>query len=151
MTRRRVQELMNPDVVCLEPGMTVGEAERILATRHVGGAPVVDESGALLGILTLNDIARYKSAEVNVEESGQFFTTNDDYKDLNRIKTDLSKTPIDRIMSTTVYTVARDANVATAANIMRERRIHRLVVTERGRLVGMISTLDLLRVIEELC
>ena len=42
MTKRRVQELMNPDVVCLEPGMTVGEAERVLATRHVGGAPVVE-------------------------------------------------------------------------------------------------------------
>jgi CBS domain-containing protein len=34
---------------------------------------------------------------------------------------------------------------------MRERRIHRLLVTDRGVLVGVLSSLDLLRVVEELC
>jgi CBS domain-containing protein len=47
--------------------------------------------------------------------------------------------------------VNRDTGVAVAANIMRERRIHRLLVIDKGVLVGIISSLDLLRVVEELC
>lgn len=150
MARRRVGELMNPDVLCLDPKTTVGEARRKLAKRGVSGAPVVDPGGAILGILTQNDIARLTARRVSVQEAGQFFTDQDDFRDLGGMSSNLDETPVERIMSRPVYTVGRDDGVAVAANIMRERRVHRLLVMERGRLAGMISSLDLMRVVEEL-
>jgi CBS domain-containing protein len=149
MQKRTVGELMNPSVICLTPKTTVREAAQLLADRRVGGAPVVDESGAILGVVTQNDLARYAARRVSVSESGEFFTDNEDYADLKAIPADTLATPVEQVMSSPVHTVNPDASVAVAANILRERRIHRLVVTERGRLVGMITTLDLMRVVEE--
>ena len=54
-------------------------------------------------------------------------------------------------MSPRAYTVTRDASTAVAANIMRERKIHRLLVVEKNRLVGVVTSLDLMRVVEEVC
>ena len=142
---------MNPDVVCLSPKTTVGEAGRLLVTRGVSGAPVVDESGGILGIVSQNDLVRFGSGRVTVEESGQFFTDEQEFRDLGALASDRSETPVEKIMKRRVFTVGRETGVAIAANIMREKRLHRLLVTERGRLVGMITTLDLMRVVEESC
>jgi CBS domain-containing protein len=151
MGRRRVSELMNPDVVCARPDMTVGEVARLLAARRVTGAPVVDDAGRILGVISQNDLVRHASQRVTVSEAGRFRTDVDDYIEIGRLPADLSATPVEKIMQRRVYTVGRDASVAMAANIMRERRVHRLLVTERGRLVGILSSLDLMRVVEELC
>ncbi len=140
---------MNPDVVTLEPKTSVRDAMRRLADRRVSGAPVVDDAGAILGIVTQNDLARYAARQVTVSEAGQFYTDDDDYRDLASYPSDTLKTPVEQVMTSPVHCVNPDTGVAVAANTMRERRIHRLVVTERGRLVGMISTLDLMRVVEE--
>ena len=151
MTKRQVSELMTPDVLTVGPKTTVREARDRLAGRRVSGAPVVDESGGVLGIITQNDLARFTARRVSVEQSGRFFTDEDDFRDLGSLVSNLDDTPVERIMSSPVFSVSREAGLAIAANIMRERRVHRLIVTERGRLVGVISSLDLMRVIEELC
>jgi CBS domain-containing protein len=151
MPKRMVSELMNPDVVCARPDMSVGTVARLLAARGVGGAPVVDGHGHVLGIITQNDLVRHASRRVTVAEAGRFVTDEDDYSDLAGLPADLSATLVEKVMSRPVYTVSRSSSVAVAAHIMRERRVHRLVVTEQGRLVGMISALDLMRVVEETC
>lgn len=149
LSRRRVYELMNPDVVCARPGMTAGEVARLLAERRVGGAPVVNERGRILGIVTQSDLARYLSQRVALEQTGSFYSDLEEYQDLGHLRADRSRTPVEDLMQRRVYKVDRDASVAMAANIMRERRVHRLLVTDRGLLVGVISALDLLRVVEE--
>jgi CBS domain-containing protein len=140
---------MNPDVLTLSPKETVREAARLLAEHNFGGAPVVDDSGTIVGIVTQNDLARFAARQATVGETGQFFTDQDDYADLGRTRSDTLQTPIEQVMSTSVFTVNPDDGVAIAANLMRERRVHRLVVTREGRLAGMITTLDLMRVVEE--
>jgi CBS domain-containing protein len=142
---------MNPDVVCATPEMTAGEVEKLLALRRVSGAPVVDENGRILGVVSQNDLVRHVATPTTVEQAGRFHTDVDDYRDIGKLRTDQSETPITEIMSPHVYTVNRDVGAAVAANIMRERRIHRLLVTERGRLVGVVTSLDLMRIVEEFC
>jgi CBS domain-containing protein len=146
-----VAELMNPDVVCARPDMTIGAVARLLATRGVSGAPVVDAGGRVLGIVTQNDLVRHATRRVTVAEAGRFVTDEDDYGDLAGLPADLSATLVEKVMSAPVFSVSRNSSVAVAAHIMRERHVHRLVVTEQGRLVGMISALDLMRVVEEVC
>ena len=151
MRKRLVSELMNPDVVCARPDMSVGAVGQLLASRHVSGAPVVDAQGRVLGIVTQNDLVRHATRRVTVAEAGRFVTDEHDYGDLAGLPADLSATLVEKVMTAPVYTVSRDASVAVAAHIMRERKVHRLVVTERGRLFGMLSALDLMRVVEETC
>jgi CBS domain-containing protein len=151
MASRRVSELMNPDVVCARPGMTVTEAAKLLAKRGVSGAPVVDDDGRILGVVSQNDLVRATAREVTQAEAGRFFTDVEEYSEMARIPVDLSETPVEEVMTRKVHSVGRETGVAIAANIMREHRIHRLLITERGRLVGVVTSLDLLRIVEEAC
>ena len=151
MQRRVVSDFMNPDVVTLRPEMTVRESEQRLATRRVSGAPVVDGYGRVLGVISQNDLVRHQAEETTATEAGRFFTDVDTYRDLAQLPVGRSTTPIEKLMTRRVYHVSRDTGVAVAANIMRERRIHRLLVTDRSVLVGIVSSLDLLRLVEEFC
>jgi CBS domain-containing protein len=149
--RRTVGELMNPDVVTLRPDMTVPEAQELLAARSVSGAPVVDAAGRLLGVVSQNDLVRSAAHPDTAGHKGMFFTSDEDFEDLADTPAPPSSTRVRDVMSRRAYHVSRDTGVAIAANIMRERRIHRLLVTDRGVLVGVVTSLDLLRVVEELC
>ena len=147
--RRSVAELMNPDVVCVPPEATAGEAEEILVKRAVSGAPVVDARGRPIGVISQRDLARHHSTRATAGESGRFYSDVEDYQEIGEQRVDRSSTPVSELMSPEVYSVTRETGVAVAANIMRERRIHRLMVTDRGRLVGIVTSLDLLRIVEE--
>jgi CBS domain-containing protein len=149
--KRVVGELMNPDVVALQPDMTVPEAQELLAKRSVSGAPVVDTAGRVVGVVSQNDLVRSAAHPDTAGHKGLFFTSDEDFEDLADTPAPPSSTTVREIMTGRVYHVSRDTGVAVAANIMRERRIHRLLVTDRGVLVGVVTSLDLLRVVEELC
>ena len=148
---RRVFELMNPDVVTLRPDHTLADAQEILASKSVSGAPVVDASGRVLGVVSQNDLVRKAAHPDTVAQAGQFFSSVAEYADLAATPVAPSTQLVSEVMTPRVYSVNRDTGVAVAANIMRERRIHRLLVTDKGVLVGVLSSLDLLRVVEELC
>lgn len=148
---RRVSELMNPDVVTLRPDQSLVEAQQVLSSKSVSGAPVVDASGRVIGVVSQNDLVRNAAHPDTVAHAGQFFSSVEDYADLGTTLVAPSSQRVSDVLTPRVYSVSRDTGVAVAANIMRERRIHRLLVIEKGVLVGVISSLDLLRVVEELC
>lgn len=149
--RRMVGELMNPDVVVLRPEMTVPEAQEVLASKSVSGAPVVDAAGRVIGVVSQNDLVRKTAHPDSVAKAGQFFSSIEDYQEIGETPVAPASMHVSDVMVKRVYSVSRDTGAAVAANIMRERRIHRLLVTDRGVLVGVISSLDLLRVVEEVC
>jgi CBS domain-containing protein len=149
MSRHRISDLMNSDVVCARPGMTVAEVRDLLATRGIGGAPVVDDSGKILGVVSQSDLVRQTSQRTTVGESGHFFTNVSEYRELANLPRDLSDAPVETVMSKEAYTVPQDSSAAAGAKMMRERKIHRLLVTDGGLLVGVVTALDLLRAVEE--
>lgn len=55
--------------------------------------------------------------------------------------------PVQEVMTPTVYTVTEDTPISEIAKIMIAGRIHRLLVTHHNRLVGIITTLDMLKVL----
>ena len=117
---RTVKELMVKSVVKLTEGESVGAARERMANYDIGAVPVVSSEGALVGILTATDLVT-------------------DYDDV---------LPVSRIMSSPVHTINPEAKVAEAAHRMREHGHHHLVVVNQGDVVGIISSLDLLRVID---
>jgi predicted transcriptional regulator/cation transport regulator ChaC len=147
---RRVHELMNPDVVCVDPQMPAGAALDLLLARSVADAPVVSGDGRVIGIIGQPALVRHVEARSTVAETGRFFTDDESYQDLGQMADHRTRTPVEKIMSTEIHPVTRETGVAVAANIMRERRLHRLFVTDCGKLIGVITSLDLLRIVEEL-
>jgi CBS domain-containing protein len=58
LSRLRVEEIMTPNPITIAPDATIGEAARLMLEHKISGLPVVDEGGALVGIITESDIFR---------------------------------------------------------------------------------------------
>jgi CBS domain-containing protein len=127
--------------------MTVRDAERLLGERRVTGAPVVDDAGLPIGVISQHDLIVHQAERVTAGSSGRFYTDVDEYRDIAAQPVDLGATRVSELMSADVVSVEREASAAEAARLMQTRRIHRLLVTNRGLLIGIVSSLDLLAAI----
>jgi len=145
-----VGKLMSPPSLCLSPETSVRDAERRLGESRVTGAPVVDESGHAVGVISQHDLIVHLAGMTTSGEAGHFFTDVDDYRELAAVPADRSVTPVSEIMTRDVVCVDRSTSVVEAAVLMRSKRIHRLLVTDSGVLVGLVSSLDLLAAVEAL-
>lgn len=147
------RDLMSPTVVTVRPDDTVREAAALLLERNVHGAPVVDDDGRAIGVLSMTDLARHERERV---EGG--FRDSDWYR-LGR-EGRVRGIPWERgfhlevppeatvreWMSPFVVSVYEDATLADVLGILLRNQIHRvIVVREPGpQLVGVISETDLL-------
>ncbi len=139
----RVRELTVGEVMCREitvipASTTMHTAACILADHSASGAPVVDDAGVCIGVLTASDFMTFEidrtgdvvkahGREVNSPQKGQYVPWNS----------------VRKFMSTAVQTVEPDVSLAQASEIMCAEHIHRLfVLNKRGVPVGVITTLD---------
>jgi CBS domain-containing protein len=68
----RIRDIMQADVITVPPAMAVGELVSLLDRGGITGAPVVDESGLLLGIVTVRDVVRLARELVEVPEAARW-------------------------------------------------------------------------------
>ncbi|MBI5191679.1 MAG: CBS domain-containing protein [Nitrospirae bacterium] len=141
------KDIMTTEVVTVGPRTTVEELARILMEHHFSGAPVVDEAGVLVGIVTEHDlinkqkrlhiptVVRILDAFIYLESSKKF---EEDLKLMLAEK-------VGDICKTDVVTVGEDASVTEMATIMSEKGIHLLPVMRGGRMVGVVGKEDILR------
>ena len=143
------KDVMNPVVLTVRDDMTVRELATFLTENEISGAPVVDPRGKLGGVVSLRDIVEStaEGAEEMVERPrvskmgwGDRMTPSE----LSLMHLENEGLLVREIMTPSVYTVAEDTPVSKVAETMVRGHIHRLVVTRRGKAVGIISTLDLL-------
>jgi CBS domain-containing protein len=121
-----VRDHMDRHVATLRPDTDILDAIGFLLEKRVTGAPVVDKSGLLVGILTEKDCLRLVS--VGVEGN-------------------LPRGSVAEFMSPNPETIPPDMDVYFAAGIFLKRTFRRLLVLEDGKLVGAITRFDILRVI----
>ena len=114
---KRAENGMIYDPVTILRGSTVGDALRMMEEYHIGGIPVVDEAGMLVGIVTNRDL-RFE-------------------RDLNR--------KIDDVMTSEgLITTSQTTNLEEAADILQNHKIEKLPVVDKdGRLVGLVTYKDI--------
>lgn len=143
-------DLMNPEVLTVPEDMTVRQLARFLVDNEITGAPVEDEEGRLIGVVSLVDIAAVASDDGNVRtdrSSPDFFVRGWEDKiapeEIRDFRVDNEDLLVGEIMTPTVYSVGEDATVAEVASMMLRGHLHRLLVTRDERPVGIVSTSDL--------
>lgn len=160
MKKVQVDEIMSSPVRSVSADATLREAAQSLLDWGFSGAPVLDEGGGVVGVLSLKDIARYAKwhldAEAASEEGKQ---EREELAELNARERGLrALMHLDRLEGATVRQVmtSRVASVRTgtplteATAILLEGPIHRLLVTNsRGKPVGVVSTMDVVRFFHE--
>jgi predicted transcriptional regulator len=150
---RRVKDEMTPDIMTVADDMTTDELVRFLNEREISGAPVVDGQGHFIGVVSMTDVGRHLAEPSDFESARvEFYRDMGDevtLEDLGQRYVEGRAVTVGDVMTPVVHHVAATAAVAEAARIMVERHIHRLVVTEGRQPVGMITSMDLLRVVAE--
>lgn len=131
-TSYSVGELMSIEPVTIGVDEAIGRAEQLMSQRGITGLPVVDRIGRLQGVLSQTDIVR-------AHASGQ----------------PLASWPglaVRHLMSSPALTIRLDESLLTAARMMEQHHVHRLVVVapDGQHPVGVISTTDLVHALVEL-
>ena len=116
----KVQDLMTNNVTTAQPHQTVGQIKAKMTKRNVSSVPVVSPDNTPIGVVSASDL-------LAAEKEG---------------------TPISSIMTEKVYTIPEYEEVSVAARVMRNHKIHHLIVTREQKVVGVISSFDLLKLIE---
>jgi len=117
----KVAELMSDSVVTTEPHKSIDHARTKMGKGKLGAIPVVNTDGEAVGIVTATDLVS--------EPNGS--------------------SPVSSIMTEKVYTVPKYEDVSIAARVMRNHKIHRVVVTHEKKVVGILSAFDLLKLVEQ--
>lgn len=151
----RVRELMQSKVETVKPGTSIVEMERKAIEFGMSGFPVVD-GDALVGVVSRSDVVRALNVERSYEgQMSDFYgpSSSDSADDLSargaRIGARIEGKKVSDVMSHQVISVAPDETVAAAARTLVDKGIHRLPVTEKGRLVGILTSLDIARAVAE--
>lgn len=152
----RARDLMQTSIVTLGPDEPVSGIQRVFAEEEIHGAPVVDEMGRLLGIVSTLDLLR---AVVDEKETERESPSNfEEVFDLSRgewgrfvesYRDRMQGLVAQDVMTEGVISVGLDAEVAEIARALRQGRVHRVMVVEDGALRGVISTFDLLALLEK--
>jgi CBS domain-containing protein len=151
-----VELVMKRDVLALAPEMSLKQMDRALLKHHVSGAPVVDR-GRLVGIASLADVIR-----LLYQDQSEAARVSDIYsspfpipvpalealaKDSQRITKHLAESRVRDVMTPNPLTVSPSDDVETAARLMATERIHRVPVVQDDELVGIVSSLDIMRLV----
>jgi CBS domain-containing protein len=116
----KVDDVMVPNVLTAMPHTSVEHAIDVMRTNNISALPVVDSEDQPVGMITSSDLLK-------------------EYK---------PGTPVSRIMNEGCYTVPRYEGVHIAARIMRNHKIHHVVVTHEKKVAGIVSSFDLLKLVE---
>lgn len=152
--------VMSSPAVSIPRGLPVKQAVRILLEKRLSGAPVVDESGRGIGVLTLRDIARYAKWHLECEDAAEDERDLQIARELDRrvrleprqarrrgMKVDrMDRASVEQIMTPRLAFVPEDAPIRDVIRTFGELGVHRVFVCGRDEsLIGVVSTIDVVR------
>ena len=124
-TEYLVADFMTIDPIVTSPDARLEDAERLLEAYGISGLPVVDENGALVGVISQTDLLRGAG----------------DIRGVARKR--YSGLRVGQVMTSPATTVALTTPLCEAARLMRDEKIHRVVaVNDAGTPVGVLSSMD---------
>lgn len=147
------EDVMTPNPLSVRDEASVREAVVFLTDRRISAAPVINEAGRPVGVISEADILRYEREHVDhlhpvpdyYLHSELTLASGERLPDAFEIEVG-DDTSVKDIMTPVIYSVKPETRVEDVVDQLVTRRIHRLfVVDDDGSLIGVVTTLDLLR------
>ena len=137
-------DLMSSPAVVAADTATVHEVARLMLEQGVGGVPVVDRSGAPVGMASDGDLMGRRSDDGRRGWWLRMLAEGALPEAFDRV----GNRPVSEVMSAPLICISADAPVQEIAEALQAHRIKRLPVIEGGRVLGVVSRADLLCVVE---
>jgi len=135
----KVRDLMTRDVLHVAPNATIRETAELLASEHVSGVPVV-RFGKVVGMISARDLLDFIAA---LPANPEAVSGGLEHGILDDHSVDEAMTP------GPLATIAPDAPASRAAEMMQQEQVHRLPVVEGEKLLGIITTTDLVKAVAD--
>jgi CBS domain-containing protein len=151
------RDLMNADVLKVQDDMSLTDLAEFLTENEISGAPVEDAEGRLVGVVSLSDLAAAITGErdqaVVDHSQPSFFVRHWEDKfnpeDLAGLRIAESEATVGEIMTPSIFAVDEEMPVSSIAEKMIHSHVHRLLVTRHQKVVGIVTTSDLLGLLVE--
>jgi CBS domain-containing protein len=151
----RARDVMETHVVTVTPDTTLAELADLLISKRVSGVPVV-QHGAVVGVISRSDFARVVSldrtlagliAEGEVHEEFAPGETPEPIGLPPQLAASMLGRTVGQVMVAAPITVPPDAPIHEVAEVLVRNHLHRVLVVEGQTLRGVISTLDVVRLV----
>ena len=144
-----VADIMDRDPVTVAPEATVEEVVRVLKANDLTGVPVVNEGGRCVGIITEEDLVLAdEEGDLHIPHYIELMGGVVFLEPLRRFEERLRKAvaaSAQDMMTEDPVTVGPTASVQEAARLISDRGHNRIPVVEHGRLVGLVTRVDVLQ------
>lgn len=150
------ESVMTKSIVTVSPDSPILGVLQLFVEEEIHGAPVVDDIGDLVGVVTTSNLLRAENDERDTIAADTDylrplleFSSPDGASALEDFQDRLTQRTVGEIMTRGAVSVPKDAPLGEVARSLRKNRIHRVWVEDEGRLVGVVSTLDLMPFVEQ--
>jgi CBS domain-containing protein len=152
--KRLTKDIMNPNVLTVTDAMDLQEVARFFIAEGITGAPVVDELGNLVGVISQSDLVEYQlNTERQLTEKAPYYRRPYDDALAPSRGFQLEELPVDRVsdvMTPFLVTVEEDTPIRDVAERMAKCGIHRLIVVDNDQQIrGIVTSIDVLRWVAE--
>ena len=152
---KTARDVMQTHVVKVSEDDPLSVVERLFFEEGIHGAPVVDDDGQVKGVISATDLLRAVSEEHDISPSEPAYFREDlDFSHFSwgrapeDFKERLNELTVADYMTNGAVTVRPDTEVTQIARTLRENLIHRVLVVEDGLLRGIVSSFDLVALLE---
>jgi len=143
----KAQDVMTKDVITVRRETTVRELATLFSERRISSAPVVNDSGELLGMVSESDLVE-QDKNLHIPTVVSIFDWVIYLESDKRFEKELQKMTgqtVGDIYSEQVFSVTPQTPVSDVADIMSREKVHAVPVIEAGRVVGVVGRIDLIR------
>jgi CBS domain-containing protein len=157
----QAKDLMQKDVVRFEASASISEAVTVFEDLHISGAPVVDGLGQVVGVLSASDIVRPERVRVGTgvrrenepavrswDDEGA--NGEDEIQSMDEYGEEaLPSDTVTDWMTRSIVSVAPETSLRDVCRLMVQNNVHRVLVIDKKRLAGILSTFDVVRCVAE--
>ncbi len=152
MKELKVRDAMTPDPITVLPETPVPDVARVMIDHGIGGVPVVNSEGDLLGIITESDLI-VQDTDVKFPSfvhflDGYVFVPGSVHRFEEKFRKAVAATAED-LMTEDVITVDVEDSAEDAATLMLKKKLKRFPVISEGQLVGIITMRDIVKLISK--
>lgn len=117
----RIEEIMTSPIVVTQPGVKIANLKDMFSRKKINAVPVLEEDGTISGIISSSDLVAVHNESLFVRD----------------------------VMSRNVHIGLKNNRVKDAAKMMVKHGVHHLVIMDDGNVVGMLSSMDVIKVYAE--
>lgn len=137
LTDQTAADVMERTLVTVHVDDRLADVERDMTDAQVSGAPVVDNASRVLGILSLRDLVRHRAADGELPQDADASVFDD--------RPGAPGARAGDVMTQELVTVPPLLPLPQVAGRMADARVHRVLVEDGDKLVGLVSSMDLVR------